>query len=258
MLKRLFVGAILCVALGAAIEANLGNARKVDPETAHRVIDPSGRTLFMLILDSWRYEDAPTMPHLMKVVHEGFSAPVEPCLERITFVCIKEALTGRSAFSLFGVLQNWGAAADPGENLLRDAHRAGRKVAMVSAGDLAPFSGDIDDEDRNHKGYDPGDLAQALQHTTDHDIVVYHYIWHDTDSHHHRVGSPEYLASVATMDHLVGEVADSLPDGVDLLVTGDHGHAEDGRHVQGQDIPTFVVVRSANVLPLKLTNHIPI
>jgi hypothetical protein len=33
-----------------------------------------------------------------------FSSKVEPCLERITHVCTKETFTGRTAFSLFGLM----------------------------------------------------------------------------------------------------------------------------------------------------------
>ena len=258
MRARSAIGVLLVLLFGVAMEVHLGEARR-DATQARRVEEPPDRRLFLLILDSMRPEDAAALPQLQALTGGSFTATVEPCLERITYMCVKEALTGRSAFTLFGVVQNWGTAAtDPGENLLRDARRAGRRVGVVSAGDLRPFAKDMDANQVFAKGPSPEETAAALALTATHDLVVYHYIWLDTDSHHHAVGSPGYLASLAQADAMVGAVAAGLPAGWDLLVTGDHGHGPDGRHVQGQDIPTYLLVRSPRVLPVAPEGRVPI
>ena len=96
--------------------------------------------IILLIIDTLSIPNYQAMPALQGLAKDGFYADVEPCLERITYVCVKESLTGRTAFTLFGLFQNFGVGAtDPGDNLLRDAQAAGKKVAMVSAGDLGPF-----------------------------------------------------------------------------------------------------------------------
>ncbi len=244
MLKRLLLALCACLLMGVAMEVDLGGAREIRSEGGTRVSEAEGRRLMILILDSLSVEDAAQMPALQKLEKEGFSSEIEPCLERITYMCIKEALTGRSSFSLFGLFVNWGTAADPGDSLLRDARSAGRTVAMVSAGDLAPFEDDIDHEERYEDAYGLAETRQALAYSKDHDLVVYHYIWHDTQAHHNEEGSEAYLLGLKAMNRIVNRVIRGIPEDMDLIVVGDHGHGPTGLHVQGMDIPTYLVASS--------------
>ncbi len=101
MLKRLWLGLFLCVLLGVAIEFNRGTpARSGEPIA---VQDESGRRLMLLIIDSMSIPNFKNMPALQALAKDGFVAELEPCLERITYVCVKESLTGRTAFTLFGL-----------------------------------------------------------------------------------------------------------------------------------------------------------
>ena len=256
MLKRLWIGFALAFILGMAVEFNRGNPpRSAEPV---RIEDESGRRLLLLIIDSLSIPNYKNMPALKEMAEDGFYAEVEPCLERITYVCIKEALTGRTAFTLFGLFQNFGVGVtDPGENLLRDAKAAGKTVAMVSAGDLAAFKGDLSTDDRFKKGPSKREEDKAAQRAQDADILVYHWIWHDTQAHHHKVGSKKYRKSVRRANRLVKDVIEWLPEDMDLIIAGDHGHAKDGRHVQGLDIPTVVVAKSANIKPIHVDERIP-
>ncbi|MDP6933830.1 MAG: alkaline phosphatase family protein, partial [Myxococcota bacterium] len=241
---------MVSLVLGLAVEANLGS--QVSPQV-QQVEDPAGRRLFLLVLDSLSIDNAAQMPALVELSREGFYAEVEPCLERITYLCIKETLTGRGAFSFFGLLRNFGVGnTDPGANLLRDAREAGKKVAMVSAGDLEPFHVDLDTNELFDDHYTPRELKTAIRATEDHDIVLWHYIWHDTRTHHGGIHAPDYAKSVADMDVLVTRLRQAMPEDMDLVVTGDHGHAEDGRHVQGLDIPTVVIASSPHLRPQRL------
>ncbi len=215
----------------------------------------------LLIIDSMSIPNFKKMPALRAMAAEGFSAEIEPCLERITYVCVKESLTGRTAFTLFGLFQNFGVGAtDPGTNLLRDAAAAGRSVAMVSAGDLKPFHVDVADNKVFKKGPSEREEKRVIARMQDTDVLVYHYIWHDTQAHHYRVGTKRYKKSVKRTDKLVARLVEALPEDMDLIVYGDHGHAKDGRHVQGLDIPSVVVVKSPNIQPLtiKTDPRIPI
>lgn len=255
---HLLLALALLFALWASVEATLGKASRASGDPV-KVVDPGGRRLMLVVLDSLTPEDAADMPSWRALEKRGLSAEVEPCLERITYVCVKDALTGRSAFSLFGVLENWGTAlADPGENLLRDARAAGRKVAMVSAGDIAAFGPDIDDEERFPDRFEDKQVLLAFRYALTHDIVVYHDIWHDTQAHHDPVGSPGYRRSVARMDQVLNTLVKTLPKDMDLIVTGDHGHGPDGRHVQGQDIPTALVAVSPRIRPGRVEGRLPI
>lgn len=256
MLKRLWIGFALAFALGVAVEFNRGNPPKT--EAPVEIEDESGRRLLLLILDSLSIPNFESMPALKGLAEDAFYAPVEPCLERITYVCVKELLTGRTAFTLFGLFQNFGVGTtDPGDNFLRQAQAAGKTVAMVSAGDLAPFKNDVATDDRFKKGPSKAEEDRAEQRAQDADVLVYHWIWHDTQAHHHKVGSKKYKKSVNRTNQLVADVLEWLPEDMDIIVAGDHGHADDGRHVQGLDIPTLVVAKSPNIKPLKLDERIP-
>jgi hypothetical protein len=251
VLKRLWIGLFLCVMLGIAIESNRGTpARSGEPVL---IEDPAGRRLMLLVVDSLSVPNFKKMPALQALAADGFSAQIEPCLERITYVCVKESLTGRTAFTLFGLFQNFGVGAtDPGDNLLRDARAAGKQVAMVSAGDLKPFHGDIDANKVYKKGPSEREEKRVIALMETADVLVYHYIWHDTEVHHTTVGSKRYKKSVRRTNKLIERMAEALPEDMDLIVYGDHGHAKDGRHVQGLDIPSMVVAVSPNIAKLKL------
>ncbi len=70
MLKKLLLGALLCVLFGLALEANLGGDSKASDE-AQRPIDPAGRRLFVLILDSLDVRDAEAMPAFQALAARG-------------------------------------------------------------------------------------------------------------------------------------------------------------------------------------------
>src|SRR5699024_1149478 len=55
------------------------------------------------------------------------------------------------------------------------------------------------------------------------DVVYCYERLLDHDGHGHGVGSWQWLDRLAQVDDLVAHLADSLPPGVCLLVTGDHG-----------------------------------
>jgi hypothetical protein len=257
MLKRLWLGFALAFLLGIAVEYNRGNPPRGDVPV--QVEDESGRRQLLLIIDSLSIPNFKSMPALQAIAKDGYYAEVEPCLERITYVCVKEALTGRTTFTLFGLFQNFGVGTtDPGDSILRDAKAAGKTVAMVSAGDLGPFKGDLHSDDRFKKGPSKREEAKAESRAQEADLLVYHWIWHDTQAHHYKVGSKKYKKSVREANKFVKRVVEWLPEDMDLIIAGDHGHAEDGRHVQGLDIPTVVIAKSPNIKPVHLKERIPI
>jgi hypothetical protein len=253
----LLAGLLLAVLLGIAVETSFGGA---DQGAAPVTPDKRGRRLYVLVIDSFSVADAEQVPAYKDLVRRGLSAQVEPCLERITYMCIRDALTGRTNFSLFGLFQNWGVAArDPGANLLRDARAAGRSVAMVSAGDLAPFHRDTDKHRVFHDRWTPLELEAALDYVDQGtDLVIHHSIWHDVAAHHDAVGTAPYRASLRWVDTLIAGVVRGLPADMDLLIAGDHGHSDDGRHVQGQDIPTVMALVSPRIAPQRISERIPI
>ena len=132
MLKRLWIGFVLAFVLGIAVEFNRGNPPRT--EAPIQVEDESGRRLLLLIIDTLSIPNYQAMPALQGLAKDGFYADVEPCLERITYVCVKESLTGRTAFTLFGLFQNFGVGAtDPGG---KHGHRVAKQIyPRISSGE---------------------------------------------------------------------------------------------------------------------------
>jgi hypothetical protein len=221
--------------------------------------EPTGRKLYLLIIDSLAVENLAGMPTLRDMAAREFSAEVEPCVDRFTTACVREALTGRPMFSLFALLENFNVT-EPGvgANLVDDAKDAGLRVAVVSSGDLRSWRKRADTDLLAKVEFGPEQLALGLAALDDHDLVLHHWVWHDVVSHHERMGTPAYQESLAATDRMVGELVDGLPEGVDLIVTGDHGHTPSGRHVEGLDVPTVVVARTPNLKPVQVEGRIPI
>ena len=109
-----------------------------------------------------------------KTGEDVFYAEVEPCLERITYVTVKEFSPAAWRSLYLVCFKNFGVGA-VGENLLRDAKATGKTVAMVSAGDLASFSGDLHFGDRFKRSSKKEEEA-AENEALDADILVYHWI----------------------------------------------------------------------------------
>jgi hypothetical protein len=254
LLVALFAAA---AALAWGLELHLSDplhrgAAKPPPE-----VDPAGRRLFVLIIDSLAPDDLDGLPAVAGL--GGFSARVEPCADNYTYPCIHEALTGRPTFSLFSFLDNMGVLErDLGDNLIADLRAAGKRVAVISRGDLHHWGAQADtvvDIPHKQKG---DELPAAIAAMQDHDVILHHWVWHDIVSHHSPRGTAAYARSLAETQVFAAGVVGALPPDMDLLVMGDHGHLDDGRHLQGLDTPTEVRVKSPRLRPVRPEGRVPI
>jgi hypothetical protein len=221
--------------------------------------DPAGRPLYLLLVDSLSPKDVETMAGVGALREGGFSAVVEPCADNYTYPCTYEALTGRSTFSLFSFLDNMGVLErDSGANLITDAVDAGWEVAVISRKDMDAWGAQATKNIHVSEPRRSQELEVALDAAAKHQLVFHHYVWHDVVSHRYPVGTPEYARSLEELEAFIVGLEAGLPEGMDLLITGDHGHLDDGRHLQGLDTPTEVILRSPNVVPQRISGRIPI
>lgn len=221
--------------------------------------DPAGRRLYILLVDSLAPKDVETMPEVAALRTGAFSTVVEPCADNYTYPCTYEALTGRTTFSLFSFLDNMGVLErDKGANLIRDAKGAGRRVAVISRGDMDAWGAQADTNLHYTIKQRQAELAGAIEAAAGHDLVFHHYVWHDVISHRNPRKTKAYQRSLRTLEGFIVNLAAGLPDDMDLLITGDHGHLDDGRHLQGLDTPTELILRSPNVVPQRLEGRMPI
>ncbi len=261
-IPRIVVLIAALVVLGAAsswaIDRHLSDPLH-SAETLPPPADPQGRSLYILLIDSLAPADVEAMPAVLALRDGAFSATVEPCADNYTDPCTYEALTGRSTFSLFGFLDNMGVLErDKGANLIHDAMTAGWPVAVLSRHDMDDWGAQATVNLRSHENRINEELETGLLAAQDHRLVFHHYVWHDVVSHKYPRGKPAYTRSLDTLNDFVAKLVAGLPPDTDLLITGDHGHLDDGRHLQGLDTPTEVIVRSPRVVAQRVEGRVPI
>ena len=259
VLLLVLLSAIFTALFAVAVEQRFGEQlASVEAEPVPR--DPTGRRLYILMVDSLTIDNAKRMPAFESLTENGFKMEIQPCFDNFTSACVREMLTGRRVFSLFSVLENLQITRPGvGENLMTDAQNAQMSTALLSWGDLRGWTKKVDTDHRFQKGDRAKEAEIGLRVATSHDLVYHHWIWHDVASHHHaKKNGPKYAESLDRTDELIAAIAHGLPEDMDLLVTGDHGHAADGRHVQGMDVPTVMVARSPNLKPILVSGRPPI
>ncbi|MFT5679624.1 MAG: hypothetical protein ACI8RZ_000528 [Myxococcota bacterium] len=255
----LLLAIVVSLGFAVSIEMALGD-RQWNVEATAPPRAESGRGLYLLIIDSLAQRNLEEMPALKGMAESGFAAVVEPCADRFTTACVRELMTGRPLFSLVSVLENFNVIAPrPGPSLISDAQHAGLTVGFVSSGDLKIWRRIADADKQNHKAFGvTPHLRLGLNAAASHDVVVHHWVWHDVASHQSGKGAAHYARSLRRANALVAGLLEGLPEGMDLLVTGDHGHTPDGRHVQGLDVPTLLIAASPNLEPHHPEARIPI
>ena len=250
---------LFAAGFGIAVEQRFGEQlASVSQDAPPR--DPSGRRVYILMVDSLTIDDASQMPAFGAIGNEGFRMEVQPCFDNFTTACVREMLTGRRVFSLFAVLENLQVTRPGvGDNIMSDARKAGLQTALLSWGDLRGWSKAVDTDHQFKPGQRDQEAELGLKVAETHDVVFHHWIWHDIASHHYaKRQRTKYAESLTRTNALIETIAAGLPPDMDLIVTGDHGHAPDGRHVQGMDLPTVLVARSPNLSPMIVSDRMPI
>jgi len=193
--------------------------------------------LFILIVDSLRPDNAAALPFLKPYVSSGFFAVMEPCIDRLTIPCLQEAFNGAETFGLDGVLQNMVTSdrASP-SNLFADIQASGRRVGVIHQGELEGFS-DWFDLEHTAEHERPATAARWISEGVD--VIVYDYTAFDSVTHRHGAGSRRYRRALRELNREVTPLLDQLGPEYEVVVFGDHGHTDTGRHIQGLDVPTM-------------------
>lgn len=256
----MFIVAIFAFLFGWSIEGSFGDPiREIVESPPAR--DAKGRDLYILLVDSLALDNVEKLPSLQTMAQEGFSAPVQPCVDNFTSACVREAFSGRPVFSLFAMLENFQVIKSTFQHdLIHDCKNAGLRTALISRGDLRGWNNLVDKDIRAYSVHNKAkdELLLGLSAAKKHNLVIHHWIWHDVTSHRAKKGSSRYDKSLSRVEFLIQSFKEKLPSTTDFMVMGDHGHTPNGRHIQGLDTPTFVAIRSPNLNPLSLTERIPI
>jgi hypothetical protein len=244
---------------GVALDRAGGAVEKAEAPGATVPRDPTGHPLYLVFVDSLARSDVDAIPALVSLSERSFTATIQPCIDNFTTSCVREALTGRSRASVFSMLEDFKVLApEVGANLVSDAKAAGMRTALVSAGNLRSWTSRVDSDIRVDRGERRAEIELALEAARNHDLVIHHWIWLDIASHHRRTRPERYEKVLAETSEFLAQLEAGLPAGMDLIVTGDHGHDKDGRHIEGLDVPTFVAARTNNLRVVHPDERLPV
>jgi hypothetical protein len=210
---------------------------------------------FLLMLDSLRYEtaiDPARMPYLAGMRPRSTYAKTLPSRDAVTVTGLRAAFTGRDRFSVFGILDNFRRRDARIESLFSQAAAAGLKIAIYSDGAFTQFGSTVGDFVYNASGGAGTEVERqdlAAQEALDaylsgkYDLVIAHVTYGDHIAHARGIHHPEYIEAFHRLDTLVRNADQAIPATDTLVVMGDHGHDEDGRHGLGLDVPTLSLYR---------------
>lgn len=209
-----------------------------------------GERVVLVFIDSLSRDvatNAERMPTLTRLAREGAAFDVEPCRDQLTYLCLRAALTGHDDSSLLAITDNFRPSHDgPPHTLLSALTETKRRTVVIGSSDFHPYRRALFAEHELSKKDETPErvLAElaAVQRTSP-DLIVLSLTGGDMAAHAHGVASAAYEAAFARLDSIVAAVAASLPPETSLVVFGDHGHDELGRHLPGTPSKTWAVYR---------------
>lgn len=240
----------MLLALGVAVVTFVRLSQ--DSEPAPQAIDTRGAAaaepLVVVFVDSLAEDlvrDRRVMPALAALADRGVTLGVEPCRDRLTYLCLRAALTGRDEATLASLYRNFDGATPIEEpHLFADAATSGLGIVAVGTQDLGPYRAAFRAQDLLPGGASERDLVArlgALERDGSAAVSVVSFGSGDKVAHAFGPGSAEYTEAFAIIDRQIGQLARRTAQGVNVVVFGDHGHDERGRHLPGGPARTAAV-----------------
>ena len=264
-------GLLLCAQLLAGLLfVLLSRAESGRPQGTRNVLLPAPaapRKLAIVFVDSLSdrtARDERVMPNLAALARRGVSLQVSPCRDQLTYLCLRALLTGYDESSLIAVRGNFGSEKSVSDNLLERLAEAGRRVTVVGSHDFAPYEAAL-----FKAKFGPGEAASeallfrdlsAIDPARQADVTIFSLSNGDRAAHAFGTASPKYSQAFHAIDSIIAEVAVWAGPDSDLLVFGDHGHDEMGRHLPGLASTSYAVYagpsfRRGVKLRAALTDH---
>ncbi|HEX2677484.1 MAG TPA: alkaline phosphatase family protein [Polyangiales bacterium] len=258
--------ALVAIVLGAvsALDALGAPPSLREPKAQGSVIGAGGGRAFVLLIDSLRYEtamDPRIMPQLAALRSSSTFARILPTRDAVTVPCVRAAFTGEDRTRLLGFVSNFLSGSAGLRSIFTDLARQGRDSVAYSDVAFNQFGEDVDREDNGGDGpTEPQDqdararaaLADFIRGVHDDprvDLAVMHVTYTDHIAHEAGILGPRYAELFGRVDALAGELARGLPSDATLVVMGDHGHDDTGRHALGLSVPTFALYHGARFAP---------
>ncbi|MBN2724184.1 MAG: hypothetical protein JXR95_08955 [Deltaproteobacteria bacterium] len=207
--------------------------------------------LFIYFIDCLRYDYAiahDKMPYLSSLLKESTWGKVTPCLSNMTVHCVESAFSGRDRSSLLSFSEDFHPRKSQHKgNWFFLMANAGYKISAVSDYVIPALYKDA--LTRSHvykKGSKMKELVEkSIEYFNEkgNTVSIVHLLGpHDLGQAHGTVTAP-YLNSLRETDDLLKLVTAQLRPEDTLLVFGDHGIDDKGKHTYNTDTPTFYLYR---------------
>ena len=227
---------------------------------------PAQRVLLVFI-DSLSRDVARTselMPTLGRLAREGASFDVEPCRDQLTYLCLRAAFTGHDDSSLLAIGDNFRPDHDaPPESLLSAVAATQDRVNVIGSSDFHPYRRALFAEHLLSKSEETPEGVRAMLKSASQDnaqLEIVSLASGDMVAHAHGARSPEYREAFRRLDRVVLAITEAIDPDTHLVVFGDHGHDERGRHLPGTTAHTWAVYhgpafRSGVTSSISITDH---
>ncbi|MBU1218521.1 sulfatase-like hydrolase/transferase [Myxococcota bacterium] len=203
--------------------------------------------LFVYFIDCLRFDYAISkdkMPFLNTLLPKGTWGRVEPCLSNMTVHCVESAFSGRDRSSLLSFSEDFHPKKSSNKNgWFFMMHDKGYKISAVSDYVVTTLYKDALFRsfayEKNQKMPNLVDRAITYFNEKGVSMAMVHLLGpHDLGQAHGTVTAP-YINSLRKTDDLLKKVVSQLKPEDTLLVFGDHGIDDHGKHTYNTDTPTF-------------------
>ena len=213
------------------------------------------RRMFILLIDSFRYQtasDPELMPNLDEFKKNSTYGYMQSSVDAVTAPALKVIFTGVDRFSIFAAAQNWMQGDVKVRSILTQLSEANVTISCYSDYVFRQFGNDITNY---HEMYYKGPVEwaklerKAVQSAykdymdREHDIVIMHLLQPHHIAQSEGIKTDNYRKAFQEADNVIKMVDAAIPEDEYLIVMGDHGHDETGRHSFGLDVPTFFSIR---------------
>jgi hypothetical protein len=230
---------------------------------------PEPGRIFVLFVDSLRASRAEKMPTVQALRPQSLFVHVQATRDAATVPSVRAAFTGRTQRSIFAFVRNFGSHGGTTQSLFSQAASHGLHVATFSDGAFYELSPGISVRRKNDvpPGEEEERQVRAFHEALDLyraggvDLVVFHFTVVDHVAHTRGTKDPVYEHAFAVADQLLKEADAAIPATDTLVLMGDHGHDDMGRHFPSLDVPTVALYRGpdfvagAELGPVPLTIH---
>lgn len=233
-------------------------------------VAPQSSRTFLLLIESLRAHTALSgdlMPYLANLASTSYTTVLRPVDEVRTAGSLAAAFTGRDELQGLGTLRMFVETPRPRPSLFTQLRANGHSSVVYSdQWSFAPFHQDI-----THRLPRRGSLGSEVEAQLSElnkargrflagkdKLVIYHLTILDIAAHRFTVAHLEYARITRLIDDAIRDLDSSISSHDHLVIMGDHGHTDAGRHGAGLDVPTVLIGRGPAFPPGQLKEALPI